>query len=303
MDATRLQVSSQRWMTTGLEAFSAGEEFFDFAVHHHGVALEHLLKAYLASLHPALIAEAKDFDSMLHATGHSGRATRPSTRSKTIGLAEAFSRVRKLLPRQITVTDQEFEPVLAARNGVAHAGHHDPAESRQVLTTCMRIADPLLLEVGLSSDEYWGDYGDLHRQLIDQHVNELAITTAAKIAHARAAYQRRINGLMMQQRIQLVAGLSAVSMHATDCDKQVDCPAYEGKGWLHGVVHTEFEAMKRKGYTGVYTKGFETLFARSYDCSLCGLMLEGEEIRQVGLPTEVLIEVDESVPGHELDKK
>src|SRR5438874_28233 len=116
MDAIRLQESSRRWMATGLEAFSSGEGSFDFAVHHHGVALEHLLKAYLASLHPALIVEPKDFDSMLHATGHSDRAKRPSTRSKTIGLFEAFVRVKRLLPDQITVTEQEFEPVLAARN-------------------------------------------------------------------------------------------------------------------------------------------------------------------------------------------
>lgn len=121
MDAQRLQESAQRWTAGGLAAFSEGEDI-DFAVHHLGVALEHLLKAYLASLHPALVVDTNDFDSMLHATGHGSRTKRPSSRTKTIGLAAAFNRVKKLLPKKITVTDVQFEPVLAARNGVAHAG-------------------------------------------------------------------------------------------------------------------------------------------------------------------------------------
>jgi hypothetical protein len=53
-------------MLAGLGAFSRDGEPDDFAVHHVGVALEHLLKAYLAFLHPALIVDAKDFDSLLH---------------------------------------------------------------------------------------------------------------------------------------------------------------------------------------------------------------------------------------------
>lgn len=110
MDPVALRESSQRWLETGLAAFSRGDDSNDFAVHHAGVALEHLLKAYLASLHPALVAEMTDWDSLLHATGHGERARVPSTRTKTIGLKAAFDRVKKLIPT-ITVSDAEFKPV------------------------------------------------------------------------------------------------------------------------------------------------------------------------------------------------
>lgn len=236
MDATRLQASSQRWMTTGLAAFSEGDHSFDFAVHHLGVALEHLLKAYLASLHPALVTEASDFDSLLHATGHGNRARPPSTRTKTIGLALAFNRVKKLLPRQITVTDSEFEPVLAARNGVAHAAHFDPDEVRAVLTTCVRIADPTLAELGASPEQYWGDYLQLRDQLVDEHATELRVIVAVKMAKAKAVYLRRINGLASEQRRRLVAEVCAANPYSSDDDERMSCPVCEGYGRLHGIA-------------------------------------------------------------------
>jgi hypothetical protein len=84
MHAEQLKLSSQRWMTAALAAFSEGPEAYDFAVHHAGIAAEHLLKAYLATLHPALVVEGKDFDSLLHATGHGAHASVHVTRVKTI---------------------------------------------------------------------------------------------------------------------------------------------------------------------------------------------------------------------------
>jgi hypothetical protein len=45
MLADQLKTSSKRWMTAALAAFSEGPESYDFAVHHAGIAAEHLLKA------------------------------------------------------------------------------------------------------------------------------------------------------------------------------------------------------------------------------------------------------------------
>ncbi|MFJ9523040.1 hypothetical protein ACIRPK_32935 [Kitasatospora sp. NPDC101801] len=91
MDAEQLTLSSQRWMAAALAAYSQGPQAYDFAVHHAGIAAEHLLKAYLASLHPALVVEAKDFDSLLHATGMGKYASGHVTRAKTIGLGSVLA--------------------------------------------------------------------------------------------------------------------------------------------------------------------------------------------------------------------
>lgn len=63
MDSAQLKRSSERWMNAALAAFVEGPESYDFAVHHAGVATEHLLKAYLAGVHPALIVDGRHFDS------------------------------------------------------------------------------------------------------------------------------------------------------------------------------------------------------------------------------------------------
>jgi hypothetical protein len=290
MDAEQLRASSQRWMTTGLDAFLAGESSLDFAVHHHGVALEHLLKAYLASLHPALIVEAKDFDAMLHATGHGARARRPNTRSKTIGLNEAFGRARKLLPKEIIVTDSQFEPVLAARNGVAHSGYHEPAEVREVLTMCMRIADTLLVAMGESVDEYWGDYSRLHRELIEEHVSEIRVAVLAKVARAKAVYRGRVGGLETQHHTQIMASLTSTAVRPRNYGEYTDCPACEARGWLHGSMGLMGFKWNNEESERISSEPPKiVMYSHAFECYVCGLNLEGDELEAAGLPSEIIV--------------
>jgi hypothetical protein len=116
----------------------------DFAVHHVAVALEHLAKAYLCSLHPALIA-ASDFDSLLHLVDQGAYATKRAHRVRTIGMAEANQRVRQLLKTAYPYDgNPSSDPVLAARNGVAHAGLWPPEEARRVLALAVRRVDAIL---------------------------------------------------------------------------------------------------------------------------------------------------------------
>jgi hypothetical protein len=64
-------------MQAAFEAFGRGESL-DFTVHHAGVGLEHLLKAYLSSLHPALVIDATHLASLLHAVRHGDRSSVPA---------------------------------------------------------------------------------------------------------------------------------------------------------------------------------------------------------------------------------
>lgn len=89
------------------EAFGRGESL-DFAVRHAGVGLEHLLKAYLCSLHPALVVDAGHWESLLHAVGHGDRSSIPASRTKSIGLKTAFDHTRTLLKPKNTVSDPDF---------------------------------------------------------------------------------------------------------------------------------------------------------------------------------------------------
>ncbi|MGW7006376.1 hypothetical protein ACWGCW_27045 [Streptomyces sp. NPDC054933] len=124
-------------MHKALDALGRSEDA-DFAVHHAAVACEHLLKGYLAGLHPVLVADGRDFASLLQATGHGNKVTADLTDFRSILLPEAYARVTHLHPH-LPVTPKEFKAVANARNGVAHIGIHDNSRTRELMTTCVRL--------------------------------------------------------------------------------------------------------------------------------------------------------------------
>ncbi|MCK2243737.1 MULTISPECIES: hypothetical protein [unclassified Crossiella] len=294
MDSESLKKSSQRWMKTGLAAFTSGDDSLDFAVHHVGVSVEHLLKAYLASLHPALIAEGSDWDSLLHATGYGSLAKKPSTRAKTIGLAAAFGRAKRALAGKVAVTEAEFEFVLAARNGVAHAAHHDLSEVRAVLKTCIKVVDPILVELNIKPGEYWGDYLGLRDELDEERVNEIKVRVVVKVARAKASYSQRIKGLAALEREILIERLSAVSKYGSSRGWPAACVACDGRGWMSGFEeinsYGELDESDDLGYPDI-------LYVGEFACVVCGLNLYGvDELVAAGVSTEIeLPPVDWSV--------
>src|ERR1700753_3623260 len=124
MDSADLSRTSREWMQAGFAAFVNDDGSSSLAVHHAGVAIEHLLKAYLSSLHPALIVDPKNLESLLHAVGLGDHAQVPVTQVRTIGLEAAFQRTVRLIVKsqKLTITDASFRTVCEARNGVAHIG-------------------------------------------------------------------------------------------------------------------------------------------------------------------------------------
>ncbi|MFF5147544.1 hypothetical protein ACFY6U_48885 [Streptomyces sp. NPDC013157] len=271
MHAEQLKASSQKWMTAALTAFAEGPESYDFAVHHAGIAAEHLLKAFLAGLHPALIVEARDFDSLLHPTGHGAHASAPASRAKTIGLVEAHARVHKILRNQIPINKQALEPVVNARNGVAHSGVHDVAEVQTVFTTCLRLIDPLLAELKIAPDDYWGSYVPLHDRLILERVQAARIRLEGKLAKARAIFEQRYGHLASKEREIVLATITQYSPRYMEHDVETTCPACGSQGWLMGDTHIE----ETNSPVVVFTP---YVFA----CSACDLDVENEEFWQLG---------------------
>ncbi|WP_329529701.1 hypothetical protein OG568_48280 (plasmid) [Streptomyces sp. NBC_01450] len=281
MDAKQLKLSSQKWMTAALTAFSQGTESFDFAVHHAGIAAEHLLKAYLATLHPALIVEARDFDSLLHATGHGTHASAPASQAKTIGLVEAHSRVHKILRKQIPIDRKALEPVANARNGVAHSGVHDVSEVQTVFTTCLRLIDPLLTELQIAPESYWGSYTSLHDRLIEERVKAARIQLERKLAKARAVFEQRYGHLAPKERQVVLATITQQPPGYMEYDEERPCPACGSRGWLVGDTHLD----ETNEPVVVFTP---YIFA----CSACGIDVENEEFWELGdLGDEVILDV------------
>lgn len=252
-------------MAAACAALSEGPSSEDLAVHHAGVATEHLLKAFLVSLHPALIADGRDFESVLYATGHGALLQVRGSQVKTIQLGEAYTRVEKILRGKIPPKPKVW-PLADARNGVAHCGFHDRTEVTTVFTSCLKVIDPLLAELGIGP-RYWGPYKSMHDKLLDQHVEAARIRLEGKLVKARSTFEDRYGYLDDKEReLVLVAIANVTSPGLIEHDEPADCPACSTQGWLGGASHVPEEA--------------NTVFMTPevFDCRACDLHLQLEEL-------------------------
>lgn len=280
MDLEQLKASSQRWMAAALTAFAQGPDTYDFAVHHAGIAVEHLLKAYLVSLHPALIVDGRDFDSLLHATGHGAHASKPATRARTIGLMDAHTRVHAVLRARIPIDKRALEPVAEARNGVAHSGTHDAADVQTVFTTCLRLIDPLLTELQIDPATYWGRYTRLHDRLIEERAKATRIQLEGKLAKARATFEQRYEHLSPKERELVLTSATRRPTSYMEREEERACPVCASTGWLIGDTYVD------------RTNGAVVVFVPYiFQCTACDLEIENEEFWEMGdLGDEVILD-------------
>ncbi|MFD9270921.1 hypothetical protein ACFWB1_26030 [Streptomyces goshikiensis] len=259
------------------------------------MATEHLLKAYLSSLHPALMVDATDLPSLLHATDHGPRAVGvPVTRIKTLGVVAAYKRCRALLQKELTVDEKVFAADLAnARNGVAHVGLHDAGEARQAVTICFRVVGPLLKALETEAKDFWGPYEALYEQLLEERADKIQLGLTIKLTKAASDFESRYGSLTGAER-RLVFG--AITMGSPsfgqENSERYDCPACDQSGWLTGRLNVEWA----NEHGEIDAEGSDdpvlVLHPGSFSCLVCGLILEDEELDQANLPLEVVTERD-----------
>jgi hypothetical protein len=271
-------------MHRGLAAFGDDAEL-DFAVHHAGVALEHLLKACLVSLNASLIVDARDFDSLLHATGHGQYARTPSAHVRTIGLVEAFKRSKIVLKASLSVDEKRFSALAEARNGVAHMGVYDRSEAERILSTCLQVADVLLDNLGVEPDSYWGEFSAVHDQLITVDADRTRARYEAKLTNALNTFNERFQGLEgpSWEAIRTVVAASVVHeldpVHAT-------CPACRETGWLDGerAVKDDYIYLGNDEYEG---GAWVVMTPDVFRCPFCRLELRDVGLKLAGFAREI----------------
>jgi hypothetical protein len=161
MDKTSLVASAQRQMSRAMSAWCTSDN--DMAVLHAGIGTEHLLKALLAARHPSLLVDGRDFNSLLHAAGQSTYAASPGTKVKTIGALDAFKRAAALIT--MPIKERDLDPLLTARNGVAHLGAHDDAVTHDALAVAVTVADAALADLQEDIPAFWGPWADTRLDL------------------------------------------------------------------------------------------------------------------------------------------
>ncbi|MCF2132218.1 hypothetical protein L1I79_38270 [Strepomyces sp. STD 3.1] len=237
-------------------------------------------------MHPALIVDGKHFDSLLHATGLGSHAG-PLTKVKTIGLVDAYLRVDKLLPKKIPISRVDLEPLADARNGVAHSAIHDSTQAEAVFTVCLRLVDPVLEELKVDPNSYWGPYLLLHDKLVDEQVRRERVAAEALLIKARSLFEQRFGHMSRKERDVVLAAITSKPLVTMSRETPMECPACGSQGWVAGEVDT-VHLYEDGGVTISQEEVF--LHPHRFHCAACDLDVGTKLLSHVGVAHGIFLE-------------
>lgn len=256
-----------------------------------GIAVEHMTKAALASLNPALLADRNaDLDTMLHLTGLAHLAKCGPHEIKTIGAHEACMRCTRLIP-DFSYAQQRDQAVIDVRNGGAHMALATEATSRESARIMVRLIEPLIKHLELDRTIFWGDMTSVADTLLDENASQISASVEMKIAAARVRLEARLQGLADADRVLVLKALSAHPFYSIDEQPQ-ECPACGQEGVviceLHDVGQPEFDYERVDIDDFLYHGGHtdQIAYAVNFDCDTCGLDIDYDEMTAADMVTE-----------------
>jgi hypothetical protein len=267
-----LYSSAVSFAQSALRAFL--EKDFPTFLLHAGTALEHLAKAYLASLNESFVA-ASDFDSLLHASGLGTRSHRPPSRMKTISLRTALERAGKYFVPDLDNLSDELAVLVDVRNGVAHMGLVEKSLVERILVSFLRACEALLAEMGSTREEFWLEFTGMVDARLSASAEAAEIRTREAIAAARMEFERRYSTLPEHELlIRTIEDNYEVEPLEEDL---ITCPACGRRALTSGSYNVSWEAdWDRDDFGEPWLVGASPtvkLFPSTLECRVCGLRL------------------------------
>lgn len=254
------------------------------------VAVEHMAKAVLAALSPALLADRNsDLDTMLHLTGHGQLAKCGPHEIKTIGAHEACIRCSRVVPG--FTYSRNDQALFAARNGGAHLALTTDGVARESARIMVRLLEPLRDHMEVHRGQFWADMQSIADTLLDEKTSQINAAVEMRIGAAKRRLQTRLAGLGEDER-KLV--LKALTAHEFDSayEEAYECPACDQTGIvtceLHDIGQPEFE-YEQMGYAEfIYDGGHidQVAYAVGFCCLACDLELDYDEMSAIDMLTE-----------------
>lgn len=272
----------------GVDGLSA-----DLAVLHMATAVEHLAKAVLCEVHPALVLDPKHskfFDALLH-TVRQPSVPVPSSGLRTISCTEALARVRRLLPS--VPSEEEAKRLIQARDGLVHAGSHGDPDAADLMVLGVRLCESML---GLlrGAQGFWAGHTDGVAAMLSEHSSEVQRTVTLRLETARATLRTDQGDLREPDRIREFNIISEAHAPQDDDDEaaEYDCPACSFPAFLSGTAEMREGEMEWDYNDGVSEPvGPQVsvwLLCDSLRCFVCGLRLTTpEQLVVAGVPTEI----------------
>lgn len=287
----------------GVSAFDAGDRG-DKAVQllHAGTALEHLAKAFLSQINPALVRESRkdksEFDILLHAVGK-GVHAEPLGPMRTVSLTVALKRSSRLLA-SLKPLEDDLGPVINMRNGVAHIGTPGNADEQKAITAFIRAVGVLLAGLDTKESDFWGAYTDAARTRLQESATAAKVRAQEAIAAARRRYASHYGKLTDDQLRPIVEAFVAGYNPAGYNQQLVGCPSCENPALVEGWVKVEWvpdeEYDRNAGVawvTAVYPE--VEFYPASLECRTCRLELSGDdEMEAAGIEAWLLEDIEPS---------
>lgn len=250
-----------------------------------GTAVEIACKAAVAQIEPTLIAERADRDTLLRLSGKGHRASTPATRIRTVGGLAAFRLVRHL-HRALSVPESAAEAALEVRNAAIHMALVDRTEVRAAASAMSRVVDAVVEAMEASRADFWGERVVLVDNFIRVERETVEQIVEAKVAAARSRLSALVSRLDAATAASVLSALSRKRSHA-DHEEPVPCPVCGQQAWLicsteNGEVEWTWD---EDGLAGTNVE--ITAYPFAFDCSVCGLELEVDELAHLKMDAEI----------------
>lgn len=188
------------------------------------MAVEHMAKAALATLSPALLADrTADLDTMLHLTGLGHLAKCSPHEIKTLGAHEACLRCARVIP-DFTYTHNADQALFVARNGGVHLALATEEVARQSARIMVRLLEPLIKTMNLDRNEFWADMCSVADTLLDERASQINAAAEMKLAAARSRLEDRLAGLGPDERQLVLKALSRPITYYGRDEEPYECP-------------------------------------------------------------------------------
>ena len=242
-----------------------------------GIATESALKLCLASTNPAFIASNTESAIRL------SRGTTTVGQVRTHGGQDAAKAVRLLHPQHpMALGPKTIDVVLNVRNSAAHMSVVEPEQLSLAMQGMTAVVEACLT---LTSDlePFWDPQHDaLRQELISQKVQRSRLALTRKLAAAGSRLRDRLDGIPEQQHVGIMAILEAPAVAAAEPPEVVThiCPVCEHRGSLFCYVTESDTDFVGSAYPDDHPDGLRYAYPEAFECGVCGLQLNDNEIEQ-----------------------
>jgi len=249
-----------------------------------GSALESLMKAALAMVMPALLAERGDPHSILLLSGKKGMPGKSYLDCRTISAQDAKKTLIGLFPAISGVT-LEIDAVLVRRNAAVHLSVLTQADVDAAVRSLAVSIDALAPVLQLNLPHFWGE--SLHSYaiaLVQKAMDEkrLLLEQLEAAARERLEHMRQIDPHVLE----LWAAERTAPPEATEDDEDGyreahECPVCDWWGWLYGS-ETRGSVHAEDLRCGVEYWVMREWGSELFECGVCGLRLDSRTLAVAG---------------------